>query len=147
MREYLFRARSVTSGEWVYGSLLIDNRQNAYGPQIMWYEEGAGFVSADVELDSIGEYTGLHDKNGKRVFEGDIVKIHQFLFDGNEYEHETKGAIKWGEYGWLLSQIEGEAVNKYMGYKNGEGETYFINFYGLHEESFEVIGNIHEVSP
>lgn len=90
------------------------------------------------------QYTGLKDKNGTEIYEGDILKMHQFLFDGNEYEKETIGVIKWGEYGWLLSQIDGKEVNEYMGYKNGEGETYLIHFYGLHEESFEVIGNIYE---
>ena len=112
-------------------------------------EERYGWISCfDSFIDNdnyvVMQYTGLTDKNGTEIYEGDILKMHQFLFDGNEYEKETIGVIKWGEYGWLLSQIDGKEVNEYMGYKNGEGETYLIHFYGLHEESFEVIGNIYE---
>lgn len=151
MREILFRAKLIDNGEWIEGYLILIDGKAAICQCGLDWEESSGLVGGDwyfVDSTSIGQFTGLYDKNGKRIFEGDVVEMHQFLFDGNEYEHETKGAIKWGEYGWLLSQIEGEAVNKYMGYKNGEGETYFINFYGLHEESFEVIGTIHdEVSP
>lgn len=162
MRKILHRGKAELSNDkldelqvphddgWVYGNVVIDGHIAFIISGITeWDEEYfAPKWWVRVDKDTIGQFTGLHDKNDKRIFEGDVVEMHQFLFDGNEYEHETKGAIKWGEYGWLLSQIEGEAVNKYMGYKNGEGETYFINFYGLHEESFEIIGNIHdEVSP
>lgn len=143
MREILYRGKRIDGKGWVYGDLMTKYIHHK-GLTIV----EAGCIYYEVDPSTVGQDTGLTDKNGKRIFEGDIVEMHQFLFDGKEYEHETKGAIKWGEYGWLLSQIEGETVNKYMGYKNGEGETYFINFYGLHEESFEVIGTIHdEVEP
>ena len=142
MREIKFRGKCIETNQWVYG--YYDCVRT---PFINWMEEygmGGMLCSAQVDPKTVGQYTGLKDKNGTEIYEGDILKMHQFLFDGNEYEKETIGVIKWGEYGWLLSQIDGKEVNEYMGHKNGEGETYLIHFYGLHEESFEVIGNIHD---
>ena len=143
MRTIKFRGKSVDYGTWRYGSLIIheDGSMAITGGA---NEFSSQLWSSQVHPKSVGQWTGMVDKNGVEIYEGDILKMHQFLFDGNEYEKETIGVIKWGEYGWLLSQIDGKEVNEYMGYKNGEGETYLIHFYGLHEESFEIIANIHD---
>jgi uncharacterized phage protein (TIGR01671 family) len=89
-------------------------------------------------------FTGLTDKNGKDIYEGDIVLMHQFLFDGHECENELKGVIEYSGLGLMISKIECMPYSKYTGQNDGEGKDYIVNFYGLHEESFEVIGNIHE---
>lgn len=138
MREIKFRGKDSITGEWVCGDL---STKNLFNTTLIYREE---WWDVEVDPETVGQYTGLKDKNGVEIYEGDILKMHQFLFDGNEYDKETIGVIKWGEYGWLLSQIDGKEVNEYMGYKNGEGETYLIHFYGLHEESFEIIANIHD---
>jgi uncharacterized phage protein (TIGR01671 family) len=90
------------------------------------------------------QFTGLTDKNGKDIYEGDIVLMHQFLFDGHECENELKGVIEYSGLGLMISKIECMPYSKYTGQNDGEGKDYIVNFYGLHEESFEVIGNIHE---
>lgn len=90
------------------------------------------------------QFTGLHDKNGNEIYEGDIVSMHQFLFDGNEVEKECKGVIGYMLAEFSLKQIHSAYLEEYTGYKAGEYETPLCNFYGLHEESFEVIGNIYE---
>lgn len=136
MRTIKFRGKRIDGQGWVYGNYF----ENKYGETFILDSEG--YLEPQVFPESVGQWTGMVDKNGVEIYEGDILKMHQFLFDGNEYEKETIGVIKWGEYGWLLSQIDGKEVNEYMGYKNGEGETYLIHFYGLHEESFEIIANV-----
>jgi len=146
-REIKFRGKTEPDGHWVYGSLI--SRRVFFG-WLHWitYQESVdkknelwSDCEARVKSETVGQYTGSKDKNGVKIFEGDVVNMHQFLFDGSEHETAITGVIKQGDYGWTLSRIKNKEVNDYMGYENGEGETYLVDFYGLHDESFEVIGN------
>lgn len=107
----------------------------------------------EVDPDTVGQYIGVSDRNGKEIYEGDIVKIHQFLFDGFEYEKEIIVSIEYMEdmacFGANL--LQAREIRTYMGYDNETDKKEKVvvplfDFYGLHEESFEVIGNVYENS-
>lgn len=114
MREIKFRGKRKDNGEWVHGNLVVLDYHNSID-----YVEAHQIVlpnghTFEVIPETVGEFTGLHDKKGKEIFEGDMVK--------GLNEHKGQSEVFYGYGQWQPFA--------YLGIYNGE--------------DFEVIGNVWE---
>lgn len=141
MREILFRGKREDNGDWVYGSFIPDLREVYYGDKLDGFIKPFGKTKEErlmVEVDrkTVGQYTGLTDKNGTRIFEGDILQVEESGSPGSR-----SFSVCFGEYIDADSDFDYPCIGFYI--KAPEG---CCNIGALLTDGFEyeVIRNIHD---
>ena len=124
MRDYLFRGKRKDNGEWVYGNLFIPD--NPDKPVEILIGTNVIRISYEVIPETVGQYTGLTDKNGTKVFDGDIVHCVS-KFDSAD----MVVIFECGQFRMILAE-------KYHEYQTN------IGYYDINSFAKEVIGNIHD---
>ena len=140
MREHmgLFRGKRIDNGEWVEGWLVIkqDPLLDVTYCFILSYGKGESYVTwYPVDPDTVGECTGLMDKNGKLIFEGDICKVD---YGGLS----CLGVVTFGE-GTFDSGIY-RYLGWYLADEDGRRDHCSLQECADEYEGIEVIGNIHD---
>ena len=145
MREIKFRGKTL-SGKWVYGDLVHFTNTEGVDASVIITGHQATAESDDFDYalcyarnefkivipESVGQFTGLHDRNGKEIYEGDIVKwiltMPEVGVNGGyeEYDTEEIGEIQW------------DAGALYLGEYCAAGFAYDSKHHA------EIIGNIHD---
>ena len=108
MREIEFRGKSIKTGEWVYGSLTLKTSS----PRIAFYNKVGYWIEVEVVPESIGQYTGLKDKNSKKVYDGSIIEGHTF---DERFNEKQIGEIAYNEdrHGFVFIPIRMKSKNLY----------------------------------
>ena len=147
-KEILFRGKVLESNDWVYGNyVLLPKRRGVFGQVVSDLDRDKHIIvdkfgnSHEIVSQSIGQFTGMSDRNGKKIFEGDLLKGFDFPFMGDGvhgYFAEVVHLVDAPAYALRMRRNPQAAV---MGNWEGVCDRYFLCS-GFDSNSWEIIGNV-----
>lgn len=138
MREIKFRGKQKQTSEWIYGDLW-QNKINGV-VHTACIKRGFGDSPDEIRVSTIGQYTCLKDKNGKFIYEGDILKS-MWQHDGiDNYDYEVIGQVIYDlEFNSFRLIFWNNKQNTKFSYP-----LYSFEREELLDDEFEIIGNVHD---
>lgn len=125
MREILFKAKRIDNGEWIEGYYQKRHDFLVGGKHIIFHTDShKAWEYAKVDPETLCQFTELCDKNGKKIWENDILMAH---LDESYPEDVTYETVEWNVAGWVA-------------HETGSTDREYIDKFDL--EHFEVVGNI-----
>jgi uncharacterized phage protein (TIGR01671 family) len=122
--------RGFDGREWRYGDLEY-NRKTGIARIHTYKEDGSYDKQYAVDPDTVGEFTGMRDRHGNKVFEGDVVDVYDFT---SAYASKYRGVVKMYRGSWCVE------------YEDSIFDTVFhpmLFFDDFADRKTEVVGNIH----
>lgn len=148
MREILFRGKRINNSEWVYGFLYETEKSSSYNAESYILEKERLTINykcvegitthipfVQVTPDTVGQFTGVTDKNGKKIFEGDICTINFLTISGKVNRRENyKCEFYEGKFCFVSDNGK---------FRCWYSEKEYI-YEGACRNNIEVVGNIHD---